>query len=252
MKRLVIWLTWLCVASSVFWAAHSQAQTTSSLTLMSIAGLPSAELANRIMSAAYTKLGISIDIVPQPANRALSMAVSGEADGDMMRIAALDGRYSSLVQVPYPLLHGELRAITQDPSITHWDLAALADKRIAIRRGVVIAERATAGLRVTAIADSAQFIPMLERNRVDVLVISNIAGIDPLENADWSQLMVLDEVLAHFTLHHYLHRRHAELAQPLADILAQMQLSGETEAITSQFLKEIGQRESWLESAGVR
>lgn len=252
MKRLVRWLTWLIIAGSGFWAAHSQAQTTASLTLASIAGVPSAELARRIMSAAYAKLGISIDSVPLPANRALLLAVSGEADGDMMRIAALDGRYPSLVQVPYPLLRGELRAITRDPGISHWDPVALADKRIAIRRGVVIAERATAGLRVTAIADPTQFIPMLERARVDVLVLSNIAGIEPLDNADWSQLRVLDEVVAHFRLHHYLHRRHAELAEPLAEILAQMQLSGETDAIINQLLKEMGQSESWLESAGAR
>lgn len=249
MKRLLIWLL---ILSSGFLAPSSQAETTSSLTLMSIAGVPSAELANRIMLAAYTKLDVAVDIVPLPANRALSMAVNGEADGDMMRIAALDGRYPSLVQVPYPLLHGELRVITQDPTITHWDRTALADKRIAIRRGVVIAERVTAGLIVTTIGDPAQFLPMLERGRVDVLVVSNIAGISPLEQADWSQLIVLDDVVAQFTLHHYLHRRHAELAEPLADILAQMEASGETEAITRQFLNEIGQSTSWLEAVGAR
>lgn len=252
MKRVSVWLTGLLLLSGGLLTPSSRAEAPAPLTLTSIAGVPSAELAGRIMSAAYARLGVQIDIVPLPANRALMMAVKGEAAGDMMRIAALDGLHPSLVQVSYPLLHGELRAITLDPGLTHWDRTQLADKRIAIRRGVVIAERATAGMTVAAITDPEQFLPMLERDRVDILVVSDIAGIDPFTDADWSRLRVLDGVVAHFSLHHYLHRRHADLAAPLAEVLAQMDASGETAAITADFLHSLGQSRPWSEIGNAR
>ncbi|PTY38497.1 hypothetical protein BGP77_12375 [Saccharospirillum sp. MSK14-1] len=245
MKRLRLVLAGFLLLGSAALVPGSQAETTPELNVMSITGIPSAELAGRIMTAAYAKLGWRINIVRLPANRALVMAINGEADADMMRIAALDGRYPELVQVPYPLLRGELRAVTRNSNLTHWDPVALADQRIAIRRGVVIAERATAGMQVTTIADAKQFLPMLLRNRVDILVVSNIEGIDPFEDADWSQLKVLENAVAPFTLHHYLHRRHADLAQPLADVLANMHVSGETDAITARFLEETDQADVW-------
>lgn len=238
MKSLTFrWLFW-CASTlqvALAWAADSPA-----LTLAAIEKLPSAELATRIMATAYAKLDIPIEVVTLPANRALIMAVSGEADGDMMRIAMLNGRYPSLVQVPYPLLRGELHAVTLDPELRVWDREALAERSVAIRRGVVIAEMATAGMAVTAVEDPRQFLPMLERGRVDILVLSRVAGIPPLAPEQWARLNVLEGSVANYTLHHYLHRRHADLARPLADTLAQMDASGETAAIIADFLSEHG------------
>ncbi|WP_108127559.1 substrate-binding periplasmic protein [Saccharospirillum mangrovi] len=230
----------LLVLFSATLAPSVWAEERPTLTLAAIEKLPSAELATRIMARAYAKLDIPIDVVPLPANRALIMAVSGEADADMMRIAQLKDRYPSLVQVPYPLLRGELRAATLDTSVQVWNRDALADRRVAIRRGVVIAEAATAGLNVTSVEDPRQFLAMLERGRVDMLVVSVIAGLPPIDPDEWAQLNVLEGSVADFTLHHYLHQRHAELAMPLADTLARMEASGETASIIADFLAEQG------------
>lgn len=238
MKVAVIWLLLGCVSAAL--VNPGWADETPTLTLAAVEKAPSAELASRILAVAYAKLNIPINIVPLPANRALVMAVSGEADGDIMRIAVLDGRYPSLIQVPYPLLRGELRAATLDTELRTWDRAALADRSFAIRRGVVIAEATLAGLNVTTVEDPRQFMPLLERGRVDILVLSEIAGLPPLQPEVWDSLNVLDGAVAHFTLHHYLHRRHANLVRPLADTLEQMDASGETAAIISDFLTERG------------
>lgn len=65
----------------------------------------------------------------------------------------------------------------------------------------------------------------------DLIVVSDTVGISPIPGADWSQYKIVNGVVASFTLHHYLHQDQAELAEPLAQSLEQMEASGETAAI---------------------
>ncbi len=199
------------------------------LRFASIADLPSTTLAVQLLSAAYDDLGIDVTAREVPSRRALMMASIGQLDGDLFRIAEVADRYPNLIRVPYPLLEGKLHAVSKFPD--NRLLAGNGDwrPRVAVRRGVLIAEQTADDLNMIPVhADSYQQMQaMLDWGRVDLALVSSIEGISPLQNERWDHLYILPEPVTRFTLYHYLHRRHARLVDPLAEALEQLDRSGE-------------------------
>lgn len=225
-----------------------------SLRFAIISDVPSTTLAVQLLSSAYQELGIKLTTREVPSRRALLMADVGQVDGDLFRIAEVGDRYPNLVRVPYPLLEGEVLAVTAVPGM---DAKADSDDRklrVAVRRGVLIAEQAAKDLDMVPIhADSyEQMRAMLDWGRVDLALISSIEGFSPLHDERWDHLYILPEPVTRFTLYHYLHRRHAELAEPLAEVLEQLDLSGEKTRIAERVRKTFNVADTLREEAEER
>lgn len=206
--------------------------TPSELRFAVIADVPSTELALELLRTAYGRLGIDVVTRLVPSRRALLMADIGEVDGDLFRIADVGDQYPNLVRVPYPLLTGQLHALASNPDLVglqSLDQLTTTDLRVAVRRGVIIAEQTAEALGMTPVrTDSyAQILALLEWGRVDLALVSGIEGFSPLNDDAWDSVYVFPEAVTDFTLYHYLHRRHAELAEPLARVLEQLEHSGE-------------------------
>lgn len=202
--------------------------------------VPSTRLAKQILSRAYTDQSISIRPLVVPSRRALLIANQGSVDGDLFRIAGIEQSHPNLIRVPYPLLEGHLHLATADPTITDWTPETLQTWTIAIRRGVIIAERATAGMN-TLVADSYdQMAELMKHGRVDVALVSDIEGRSPMTSKTWVQIKILHRPVVHFRLYHYLHKKHAARVQPLAESLRRMTDSGETAHILED--SEISER----------
>lgn len=190
--------------------------------------VPSTILGIALMDQAYTRLGIEMQIQSLPSRRALHLTNRGELDGDLFRIKAAADSYPNLIWVDYPLLEGGLYAVFKDPDAT--ELPNTRDKplQVAVRRGVLIAEQTAQALGMhTVRADSYdQIRNLLEHGRADFALISNIEGLSPMTGSAWEQMNILPEPVTRFTLYHYLNKRHAHLAEALAEVLAQMEKEG--------------------------
>lgn len=143
--------------------------------------VPSTHLAVRLLNAAYKELGLSLTTETVPSRRALMLADMGEVDGDLFRIASVGDQYPNLVRVPYPLLNGQLDAVTGNPDLTGLQSLDETDTtrlRVAVRRGVIIAEQTAEALDMVAVrADSYdQMRTLLEWQRVDLALVSDIEG----------------------------------------------------------------------------
>ncbi|WP_339799987.1 hypothetical protein [uncultured Marinobacter sp.] len=206
------------------------------LQIAVIDDVPSTRLATQLLVTAYATLGLRLDTTIVPSRRALLMADQGLVDGDLFRIEEVASQYPDLVQVPYPLLQGRLMAVVADPLAD--SLPAVNDRplRVAVRRGVIIAEMTADRLGMkTILADNYQQMrALLDWGRVDLMLISDIEELSPLANSDWQDLGILPQPVTTFVLYHYLHKRHSDLAHDLAETLREMNENGVTLRITNQ------------------
>ncbi|WP_328185420.1 transporter substrate-binding domain-containing protein [Marinobacter sp. OP 3.4] len=229
--RLLL-ITLLLGNAATAFADPAEDDMPSELRFAVIADVPSTTLALELLRTAYDQLGINVVTRLVPSRRALLMADIGEVDGDLFRIADVGDQYPNLVRVPYPLLEGRLHAVTNNPGLVGLQsLGQLTttDLRVAVRRGVIVAEQTAEALGMTPVrTDSyAQILAMLEWGRVDLALVSGIEGFSPLNDNAWDSVYVFPEAVTDFTLYHYLHRRHAGLAAPLARVLEQLEQNGE-------------------------
>ena len=200
--------------------------------------VPSTIAAVQILETAYQRLDINMTTLVAPSRRALLMADTGNLDGDLFRIATVAEGYPNLVRVDFPLLKGKLHAVVRNREIQQLPESRTNDPiKVAIRRGVIIAKNTATELDMEPIhAESYEQVrTLLEMRRVDLAFVASIEGITPLANADWHHLHILPEPVATFTLHHYLNRRHAGLAEDLAEVLVQL----EQEGVRGQILRTV-------------
>jgi hypothetical protein len=184
-----------------------------------IKDVPSTCAALRVVEAAYQQLGISVDTLEVPSRRALFLAEEGRVDADLFRTRRVGEEKENLLRVPFPLLQGRLMAVFPDE-----DVGAepeFAGKRVAVRRGVLIAEITAEKLDMdlARTRNYEQSLNLLEHRRVDMALVSHIEGGSPLSKSRWARFHIHPEPVAHFTLYQYVHRRHADLVKPLAEIM---------------------------------
>lgn len=228
MSRLAIVLgVWITLAIP----AHSE-----ELVFSSIEKTPVTVLCTRILSLAYLDLGITIQVVEAPTRRSLKMANAGLVDGELFRIAGMEDHYHNLIPVPYPLFEGRLLAITLDPTLNHWDPALLENKVIGLRRGILVAERATLGMNTVMVNDFGQMLNLLQMGRIDVGIVSQVGGIMPLTEEQRASVMILNEPILDFQIYHYLHVKHRDKAPALAAAIKRLTDSGVTQEILEDIL----------------
>lgn len=208
------------------------------VTIAIINDVPSTRLGVALMEQAYARLGIDMQVQSMPSRRALHLANRGDLDGDLFRIAAAAREYPDLIRVDYPLLEGKLYAVVRDPSITSLPDPKDASLKVAVRRGVLIAEHTAKQLGMHSVRTESyeQIRNLLEHDRVDIGLISVIEDLSPLTGSEWEQLHILPEPVTHFTLYHYLHRGHAPLAAALVEVLSQMEQEGVKNELLQQIL----------------
>lgn len=222
-----IFLVIALILAAVTCSAASGEPATDRVKIAVIRDVPSTCAALRVVTAAYQELGITVETVEVPSRRALFLAEEGRADADLFRTRPVGEEKETLVRVPYPLLQARLMAVFPDAGVG--PDPEFAGKRVAVRRGVLIAERTARrlGMEQARTRSYEQSLNLLEHRRVDMALISHIEDGSPLSESEWARFHIHPEPVAPFTLYHYLHRRHAHLAEPLAEIMEKQSVERE-------------------------
>lgn len=202
-----------------------------------IEDIPATRAAVELLQEAYRVNGHELRPQLVPSQRALFMAENGLVDGDLFRIEGITAEHPNLVPVPYPLMQGHVIALLARTGNECAEQLPTGPLVAAVRRGVIIEKRAALSLGVTPVYTGSytQIEMLLDSGRVDLALISEIEGISPLTGHNLNKYQKLCNPITHFTLFHYLHRRHAELANTLADALEQLDTSGEKQEILNTF-----------------
>ena len=200
---------------------------------------PITAISERVVSEAYKRLGIQVQIKKFPSERSLTTANNGEVDGEVSRIKGIEENYSNLIMVPVANNRIEGVVFTKDItfSITGWD--SLKPYTIGIKRGTKFAEIGTQGLTVESVATNWQLFLKLDAGRNDGIVTARVAGFVALKQLRLQGIRVLEPPLVTIELYHYVHKKHAALIQDITKRLQEMEAAGRIQEIRKQTIGEL-------------
>lgn len=204
--------------------AHAQTLPSRHLVLATYEdAVPEADIGVRIMTEAYRRLGITIEVRRFAAELATQRSSSGAVDGEVLRLDGLDQRYPDLVQVPVPVSLLEVAVYSRDSTrhVTAWqDLTGL---NVAAVRGVTAVERAIGDLHVRQVDTYAELYPLLVRGEVDAIIAPVLQTRLTLGT---TRGVYRNGLLGTYLLYHYLHRKNAALVAQVEPVLKTMLLDG--------------------------
>ena len=179
-----------------------------------------------VLTEAYARLNIPISIVFTPAERSLRLANRGIVDGEVFRVMGIDDIYTNLIRLPVPINTIEIVAFVKNKNIkiTNWD--DLRPYRVGIRRGVKLLEKATSGMIVFPLSKVSQLFSMLEKNRLDVIIVSKVIANNSFESSPPDDIYMLNPPLAKVELYHYIHKKHIKLVPAISQVLKDMEQEG--------------------------
>ncbi|BBB68824.1 ABC transporter substrate-binding protein [Undibacterium sp. YM2] len=174
------------------------------------------------LTECYKKLGMQVEFVNLPGNRALQESNSGRLDGELMRKTGLGVEYPNLLQIMVPLATTNTVAFAMDKNIDldkGW--ASLKEHTFSYETGTKVIEQNTQGFS-TGHAEhniKAAFRQMLNR-RVELIVIDEQAGLQLVKEMGLEGTVhMLTPPISTTPLYHYLHKKHADLANRLEALL---------------------------------
>lgn len=191
-----------------------------------------------ILAQAYAELKQPVEFVDLPSRRAMLMMLNGELDGNVFRIAGLAAEQPTLYRVDTPIAATEIRVYAVDTKrqVNTW--RQLDGLRVAYLRGTLLIERNLPGGTHRVEAGSiVEMLRLLQRNAVDVLVMSDPIHSKPHPLARAAGIVRLEGVLETTPLYHYLRGQHRELGMRLNSVLKRMTTSGEMQEIRGKVAK---------------
>lgn len=199
-------------------------------------------LNDRIVAEAFHRLGIRVQLVRLPAERALQNADQGIDDGTYARIPGLSASYPNLVMVPETIAEFLFTAFAKDQSIQVADWAGLKPYNVGLITGWKIVEANTRDARsVFGVKNEQALFALLEHGRADVVVLDLYSGKEAIRSMGLVGVRALSPPLARRDMHLYLNKRHADLVPKLDAVLRQMRRDGTIRRLTRDGLGEGGQ-----------
>lgn len=200
---------------------------------------PMTRSCERILRKAYAELGIDIQVLSEPAARALLSARQGRTDGDLCRSRQTGEFGGALLRIEPALLHTYGVAFATRPIRLHgW--SSLASYRVGYDRGKVGIELRMQGPRVYPSNGVENGLRKLAAGRVDIHVEEFYSAVVVLRRTGLKGIHPLSPALERYPMHHLLNARHRDLVQPLEKVLARMQRDGEMRRIEQEVLREYG------------
>ncbi len=200
---------------------------------------PIAEVSTKVLVEAYKRLGIHLDIVTLPAERALQKSNSGKLDGEVNRIKGIERKYKNLVAIPVPVNHFEGVAFTKNLNIAINGWESLKSLSILIRIGSKFAEAGTKGMSTTGFPSYEKIFTLIASDRYDVCISSRLVGLYNIKKLNLTGIKALEPPLSSFKLYHYLHNKHKDLVPKIRQTLKEMEKEGMIEKIRAQYISEV-------------
>lgn len=177
-----------------------------------------------ILREAYKSLGIEVVFHGLPGRRSLRASNDGTFDGEAARMLNLEKRYPNLIRIPVPVRIVKQFAYSMTPvdHIKSWD--DMKGLKVGFRRGVLITEEKTKGLRVILANGFPDLYRRLERGVVDIAILDE-ENHSTGKPRDFFRSPAPIEITP---LYHYVHNSRAYLVADLTNALRKMKQSGKT------------------------
>lgn len=190
-----------------------------------------------LATEAFARLGVELEVIILPSERALVNSNKGIDDGNLLRIAGLEKFYPNLVRVPEKLMDTEFvgYSMKEIPEGSGWD--RLKCCAVAYVKGWKIFEANVQGAQaVSAVGNPIQMFGLIKEGRVDVGLYEKWQGILLARKVGLKDYRVLEPPFATREQFMYLHKKHAALVPELARVLREMKRDGTYQKIFDQTL----------------
>lgn len=217
MKRVTI-LLWVALACTLGVFAQ---QPNLRITTFGSGG-PLDQAAVAVLTSAYLKLGLKLEFINLPGERALQATNNGEYDGELVRKAGLTELYANLIQIKVPVVVSKFVAFALPGTArlgSKWE--DLRNARFTYERGTKVIEANTEGFpKAFPVETKIQGFTKLLSHTIDYVVVDELNGLDALRDSNSTKaIVVASGVFAQVPLYHYLNKKHADLAASLEDVL---------------------------------
>jgi polar amino acid transport system substrate-binding protein len=186
-----------------------------------------------IYTEALGRLGYRLDYRPYPAKRSSLVSDSGEADGEINRVAEYSQLHPELVKVPVPHFTIRFSAYAARPLAlaNGWQALKQTDLRVEYRSGVALPgvqlPLVVPSDRLTVANSALLGLRKLQVGRSDIFVeVENVADAvlasEEFRNTTIRKVALMESA----EVHAHLRRRHADLAARLGQVLADMKKEG--------------------------
>lgn len=196
-----------------------------------------ADITEQVIKEAYGRIGIQVRCEPHPAERALSLAGSGEADGEVSRVPGIEKSYPDLIMIPVAITQTEVSVFTKTVIFQVHGWESLRPYTIGIQGGAKFAREGTAGMKIEAVTTDEQLFKKLDDQRIDIVVTTYINGMETIRKLSLKDIKSLSPPLATLKLYHYLHKKHSDLVQKITQTLKQMESEGRMTDIRRQMIE---------------
>lgn len=186
---------------------------------------------------AFSRLGIELEVLILPAERALINANKGIEDGNLLRIKGLEKRYPNLIRVPEKMMDSEfvgyaLGDIAEKPG---W--GRLSNHTITFVKGWKIFESNVKDAEsIVAVGDAAQMFTLLQQQRADVALYEKWQGLFLARKQGVKNYHILEPPFVTMEMFMYLNKKHSALVPKVARVLKEMKDDGTYKRIFDQTL----------------
>jgi polar amino acid transport system substrate-binding protein len=205
------------------------------------------DLIEEIATEAYHRIGIDIEVVRLPGERALQMSNAGEVDGELYRIANIHQTYRNMLPVSVPISHFEGVVFVKHKKFAVHGWESLRPYKIGIITGVKYSEIGTNGMNRVSYPDSEELFHRLDTGRVDVVVDDRISGLAMLAHMDIKGITILEPPVTALPVYHYLHKKNKSLIPKITESLRQMEEEGKIRKIEEEVIRKL---ETWSSDKG--
>lgn len=201
--------------------------------------LPSSASA-QVLTEIYRRAGIPLNIVPMPAARGAVEVAEGRADGEVVRISKYGETRPYLIRVEPAYSQLEISVFhkqTFKKVIT--PTTDLSPFYLGVVRSIKAAEDIVAKApTVERLNNSAQLVQILNADRIELAI--DIADEFKRVQKRLNITGIVEVPLVKHELFHYLHKKHAALAEPLGRVIVQMKRTGELKRLMDEATLAIG------------
>lgn len=189
---------------------------------------PMTPVASAVLATAYQKLGIQLMIKKFPIRRSLMLANTGATDGELFRGKIDSKHYPNLIKIPVSLATGRLMIFTKSANLQVDGWESLIDYRVGCHTDInEVKIHKNEFKSFKEMASNMRLFNMLARDRLDILILPYLVGVNELKKLNRSDIKMLSTPLEANKLYHYLHIKHRKLVPKITQVLQQMHDSGE-------------------------
>lgn len=194
-----------------------------------------------VLAEAYKAIGKEVQFHAFPATRSLKLSNEGHYDGEVSRILAANNLYRNLTPIITPTLELKATAFTlEHKDFKPQGFKSLAPFRVIIPKAVILFEKGTKDLpHVVKATDIHSPFKMLMLGRGDIVATSFLNGVTVMRSLGINNAVALSPPIMSIPLHHFLHKKHANLVPLISSQMAKMQDNGRIQQIYQHYVSQL-------------